>query len=229
MLYAELGRYPLEIIIKTRTIGFWTRILLGKQSKLSYLMYQVLNTGDITRFKWISNVKQILCNTGRNDVWVNQNNSIPNNIKFYIKQNLQDQFIQRWRSDLTMSSKGKNFHVFKDSIQLESYFTTLPRNLYINMVRFRTGNHKMPIEVGRWNNIDIDDRKCNLCTTNSIGDEFHYLLECPYFKHDRRRLIPAFYFERPNMLKFRNLLCTRDVTCLVNLSKFMCLIIKFLS
>ena len=54
MLYAELGRYPLEIIIKTRTIGFWTRILLGKQSKLSYLMYQVLNTGDITRFKWIS-------------------------------------------------------------------------------------------------------------------------------------------------------------------------------
>ena len=168
MLYAELGRYPLEIIIKTRTIGFWTRILLGKQSKLSYLMYQVLNTGDITRFKWISNVKQILCNTGRNDIWVNQNNSIPNNIKFYIKQNLQDQFIQRWRSDLTMSSKGKNFHVFKDSIQLESYFTTLPRNLYINMVRFRTGNHKMPIEVGRWNNIDIDDRKFNLCTTNSI-------------------------------------------------------------
>ena len=229
MLYAELGRYPLEIIIKTRTIGFWTRILLGKQSKLSYSMYQVLNTGDITRFKWTSNVKQILCNTGRNDVWVNQNNSIPNNIKFYIKQNLQDQFIQRWRSDLTMSSKGKNFHVFKDSIQLESYFTTLPRNLYINMVRFRTGNHKMPIEVGRWNNIDIDDRKCNLCTTNSIGDEFHYLLECPYFKHDRRRLIPAFYFERPNMLKFRNLLCTRDVTCLVNLSKFMGLIIKFLS
>ena len=36
MLYAELGRYHFEIIIKTRTIGFWTRILLDKQSKLSY-------------------------------------------------------------------------------------------------------------------------------------------------------------------------------------------------
>ena len=87
----------------------------------------------------------------------------------------------------------------------------------------------MPIEVGRWNNTDIDDRKCNLCTTNSVDDEFHYLLECPYFKHDGRRLIPASYFERPNMLKFRNLLCTREVTCLVNLSKFMGLIIKLFS
>ena len=229
MLYAELGRYPLEHIIKTRTIGFWTRILLGKQTKLSYLMYRVLHSDDTARSKWISNVKQILCNAGRNDVWVNQNNYLPNDIKFYVKQNLQDQFNQNWRTNLTMSSKGKNYNVFKDSIQIERYINMLPYKLYINMIRFRTGNHKMPIEIGRWNNIDIDDRKCNLCASNSIGDEFHYLLQCSYFKRDRLRLIPASYWERPNVLKYKSLLCTSDETCLVNLGKFMGIIIKTFS
>lgn len=98
------------------------------------------------------------------------------------------------------------------------------------MIRFRTGNHKMPIEIGRCNNVDIDDRKCHLCTTNLIGDEFHYLLQCPYFKRDRLRLIPAGYWERPNILKYRNLLCIKsDEIVLVKLGKLMGIIIKTFS
>ena len=42
MLYGELDRYPIEIIIKSRLIGFWTRIITGNQSKLIYLVYQKL-------------------------------------------------------------------------------------------------------------------------------------------------------------------------------------------
>ena len=36
MLYAELGRYPIEITIKQRMVSFWTRLITGKISKLSY-------------------------------------------------------------------------------------------------------------------------------------------------------------------------------------------------
>ena len=128
-----------------------------------------------------------------------------------------------------MSSKGKNYNVYKDSIQLEPYILALPYKLYINMIRFRTGNHKLPIEIGRWNNVDIDDRKCNLCTSNLIGNEFHYLLQCLYFKQDRLIMIPACYWERPNILKYRNILCSNNETCLVNLSKFMGIIMKMFS
>ena len=226
MLYAELGRFPLVHIMKTRTIAFWTRILLGKQTKLSYTMYHALQTYDNINSKWLDNVRKILCDAGRNDVWVNQNDSIPSNIKFYVKQTLQDQYLQYWRSELTKSSKGINYSLFKDSIQLEPYLLSLPYNLYINMIRFRTGNHRMPIEVGRWDDSDISDRKCNLCTTNSIGDEFHYLLQCPYFRRDRQRLIPTNFFERPNILKYKKLLSTRDELSLANLGKFVRIIMK---
>ena len=42
MLYAELGRYPIEIHIKYRMIGFWNRIITGKQSKISLILYSAI-------------------------------------------------------------------------------------------------------------------------------------------------------------------------------------------
>ena len=40
ILYAELGRFPIEIIIKSRIIGYWNRIILGKHTKILYILYQ---------------------------------------------------------------------------------------------------------------------------------------------------------------------------------------------
>ena len=32
MVYGELGRYPLDIDIKVRTISFWAKLISGKQT-----------------------------------------------------------------------------------------------------------------------------------------------------------------------------------------------------
>ena len=226
MLYAELGRYPLEIIVKTRIVSFWIRITQGKATKLSYFLYQALRSNDKINSKWILNINKILCDIGRNDLWIYQNQIGTYPLKFIAKQMLIDQFLQNWRSSLTTSSKGKNFNLFKDSINLERYFLILPNNLYINMVRFRTANHKLPIELGRWNNIEYDERKCDLCDQRSIGDEFHYLLECDFFKRERQLFISDTYYRRPNILKYKNLLSCQDESSLIKLGKFMGLIMK---
>ncbi len=64
----------------------------------------------------------------------------------------------------------------------------LPESKHIPLIKFRTTNHKLPIETGRWNNIELSERKCNKCNMNTIGDEFHYLLECPLLLNDRNLL-----------------------------------------
>ena len=33
----------------------------------------------------------------------------------------------------------------------------------ITYCRFRTGNHRLPIETGRWHRIERQNRHCNLC------------------------------------------------------------------
>lgn len=226
MLYAELGRYPLEIIIKTRIIGFWNRLVLDKNFKISYLLYNYLKNYAHTSSKWILKVKDILCEVGRNDLWLNQNNISSYSAKYYVKQILMDQFIQKWRSNLDNSSKSKNYSVYKDNIDLEMYFKILPKHLYLHMVHFRTANHKFPIETGRWNNIDLNERKCNLCEKNIIGDEFHYLLECPFFKNERLNYLDSSYYRKPNILKYKELLSTRKESQLTNLGIFMGIIIR---
>jgi hypothetical protein len=41
MIYGELGRYPLEIDIKSRIISFWAKLLSGKELQLSKIIYNL--------------------------------------------------------------------------------------------------------------------------------------------------------------------------------------------
>lgn len=47
-----------------------------------------------------------------------------------------------------------------------------------------------------------------MCDSNSIGDEFHYILECTHFVKDRKEFLSKRYFENPNVLKLNELMNT---------------------
>lgn len=202
-------------------INFWAKLLTGKISKLSYNIYLFLLHSNYVNSKWILFIKSILNSTGRSDIWFRQPNQISFPLGKLIKQNLQDQFLQTWNSQLDNSSKGRNYSLFKTDISCESYITVLNGHMLYTMLKFRTSNHKLPVEVGRWNNTDISDRKCNLCQLNDTGDEFHYLLICPFFQNERKVYIKQYYYRSPNIIKFRELLQIKSEVKLKRLSKFM--------
>ena len=67
MIYGEFGRFPLEIQVKTRMIKFWAKILTGKNTKISYKMYELLlylHNKDIYSCKWILCIQKILQDVG---------------------------------------------------------------------------------------------------------------------------------------------------------------------
>ena len=186
MIYAEFGRYPLYITIKQRMLNFWIRILNGKATKFSYklylYMYAVASNDNEQGFRWINHIRSILNESGRPDLWLKQFDPIPFSSSNMIKQTLIDQFLQNWNGLLQNSSKGKNCALFKDNTSSEKYLTILNGNLAKIMLRFRTENHKLPVEVGRWHNIELIERKCQLCHSSSIGDKFHTFLNAPFSK-----------------------------------------------
>ena len=55
--------------------------------------------------------------------------------------------------------------------------------------KFRTANHKLPIETGRWDGTLLEHRNCNLCQKDEIGSERHYLLTCDYFSNLRLKYL----------------------------------------
>ena len=98
------------------------------------------------------------------------------------------------------------------------------------MCKFKCSNHRMPIVSGRYANVSVDERKCELCELNDhynqIGDEFHYLFNCPFFREDRVRYMKRFYYISPNMYKMTQLFNYASDKEILDLGKFILIIIS---
>ena len=135
----------------------------------------------------------------------------------YSKLNFQGKifFTQNW-CNITLT-----YRLFKDSFMPEPYLEILDAKNAIILCKFRTTNHRLPIELGRWQNIERSNRICLLCDTNDIGDEFHYILQCRYFEQNCKHLIPSYFRNtcRPNVLKFKNIMTVTKKSYLLKLCK----------
>ena len=57
-----------------------------------------------------------------------------------------------------------------------------------------TANHQRPVETGLWDDIPLNERKCKFCTTDDIGNEYHYLFTCDFFKRDRTLYLKLYFY-----------------------------------
>jgi len=89
MVYGELGRYPIDIDIKVRVISYWSKLILGNQSKSCIL--------NVCGMSYIWNMQN-----GISDKW----------LKLVAKNYLVDQFKQTWTSMIKNSPKGDNYKLF---------------------------------------------------------------------------------------------------------------------
>ncbi|MCW4343918.1 MAG: reverse transcriptase family protein [Candidatus Thiodiazotropha endolucinida] len=221
MLHAELGRQPLSITIKSRMVGYWLSLINGSNAKIAKILYKIhfseANNGQ--NLKWINFIKDILISVGRIDLFFKTVIDNPKSIKAKITQTLKDLHIQNWNSRLLDSSKGRNYSLFKVNTEIENYLLSMTKRTYIPLLKFRTANHKLPIEKGRWDNVPYAERKCNLCHKSDLGDEFHYLLVCPFFYNERKMFLKKYYYTRPNILKLKALLQSTNKKTLTGLSK----------
>ena len=229
MVYGEFGRFPIAIQIKIRMIKFWAKILTGKNTKISYKLYLLLlylHKNNIYSCKWILFIEKILQDVGLNYIWLS---NVVTNINWLcreVQNRLQMQYIQEWNSVVHNSPKCINYRTFKTEFKMEFYISELQPKFYIPIARFRTTNHRLPIERGRWENIERSQRICTLCNRNEMGDEFHYLFECDFFKETRTIYLPKFYQRHANILKFQKLMSVRNLKLLQQLSRFIFFILS---
>lgn len=169
---------------------------------------------------WLFNVRNILYKCGLNNIWYDH---YPQNTKWLrltVKQKLQDLFINEWYSQVDNSSNSTFYRIFKKELKFESYLSSTPKAVLPYIIRFRTRNHRLPIETGNWARIPINLRTCNFCN-DKIGDELHYLLECPNLIDNRKKYIKPYYYRRPNTFKMEQLINTTNRSEFLKLCKFM--------
>ena len=136
---------------------------------------------EILDFSWIKHVKHIFDDTGYSYIWSQQFFQNSDLLLALIRNRLHEQFTQEWQSLIQNSPKAIKYRLFKDNFEFENYFHILEDKDIYTLCKFRTTNHKLPIETGRWNGIDRENRQWLKCNSRSIGDEFHYIMECHVF------------------------------------------------
>lgn len=231
-VYGELYRFPLIIAIKTRIISYWADLIVGKESKYSSTLYNLLYMKHINgiNFNWITRVKTILEECGMSYIWSSQTFCSKPWLVKSVKQILCDQFLQKWISDCNTSSKGLSYNLFMlSNFEFPYYLTSsLSCENKIILSKFRSSNHRLPIETGRWQNVPRENRLCHLCF-NDIGDEYHYILSCNVLSDIRTKYIPFYFRHNPNTIKFYHLFATKKLSVLKNLCTFITIIYERVS
>ena len=75
------------------------------------------------------------------------------------------------------------------------------RKFYTEM---RISAHNLEIEKGRYLKIPREDRLCKFCInlgTSVIGDELHFLLQCPLYEDERVKFLRIVSLECPHFVQ----------------------------
>ncbi len=222
MIYGETGIYPLRVLIKMRMIRFWSTLISCNTHKYSSKLYSVLHNLYISNLyssKWIQSIKDILIETGFDCVWESQSFLNRENLCKNVSHILKDQFHQEWKQALNQSNKCLYYVNFKTSFCRENYISQLPDVYVINLFKFRCSNHKLPIEIGRYSGMPRQNRICKECNLDVLGDEFHFIMECPKYKQLRDDYLPKSYMSPRSVYNFCKLFSSNKNVQL-RLSKF---------
>ena len=97
-----------------------------------------MHVANIYSSPWICAIENILNLCGFTYIWLQQCKQSDTWVDYILKQNIKDQFIQRWTSDINNSPKCFNYKLYKQTFGFEKYFDILPYPKYFIFVKFRT-------------------------------------------------------------------------------------------
>ena len=87
--------------------------------------------------------------------------------------------------------------------------------------RFRCSAHNLLVETGRHNNISYEDRICTLCITQSIEDEYHVFMKCPFYNNLRQQYLECIInFDNVNHNSFYNIVSSSNPVTLKTICIF---------
>lgn len=106
------------------------------------------------------------------------------------------------------------------SLQVAYYLKyDFPLKFRLSMSKLRCSAHNLLVETGRHNNIEYENRLCNLCDLSQIEDEFHFVMICHFYTTLREIYLPDIVTSSLSKRVFYSLF-QDDRRILLNLSKF---------
>ena len=189
MVYGDLKRFPLYINAYVRSIRYWFRLLQMDPHRIPQNAYRMLLSLDENGKEcWVSQLRQVLCESGFNVVWLHQGVGDVRMFVNVFKQRLVDMFTQEWSGSLRNSNRYDVYRSFKTVFEREKYLTAFQATYFraaVTQVRFGV----LPINnnLHRYS-IAPEDRNCPFCISET-ENEIHVIFECPMYNDIRIKFL----------------------------------------
>ena len=223
-VHGELGRMDYQSLRYINIIKFWIKVTHTEEQKYIKLTYNMM-LRDLelhpNKQNWASMVKHLLSRLGFLEVWNAQGTGDISNFLAIFKIRVKDIYIQDWHSRLENSTRAR-FYINIAQFKYQKYLAILKVEKYRNsLCKLRVSAHRLEVETGRWtkpNRTPLDDRVCLICGV--LEDEFHFMLECSLYNDERKKYIKRYYWQRPNMPKFIQLMSSENASVIKNIAIF---------
>ena len=210
-------------------LNYWLKVASNNNNKLCNVIYRLsrsLYDNNSLESKWLAKIHATLNSIGLGYIWDQDAAYInPEWFKCTIALRLQDMAAQNLNQMIASNGQCILYNALVtsyDTLRPAPYLTQLSRSERLPISKIRCLNNKLPVNLGRIQGIDRNERYCTLCSSSgitNIGDEFHAVLVCPHFKSQRKMYLSESYYLRPNMVKFISLMNSTDKTTLAKLSR----------
>ena len=221
MVYGEVGKLPLQVTIDKHLMSFCLRLLNKEESSLAHIVYMIahnLFVRDVYKSKWLCRVRNIVDNCGLSYLWLNQSMMDTNQPKQLIHTRIEDVALHNWYTDISTSSMCTMYRLFKKQLNFENCLLSCNYRERISLTKYRCANSKIPVYK------QIYMYGTELCNLNINGDEYHYIMICPYFRQSLELYLKHYLYTRPNMLKFDQVFSSENKRTLSRLAKFITVI-----
>jgi hypothetical protein len=214
----DMGWYPNRIKRTLNVLRYWNRIVQMKNDRLTKKVFTyeyALNK----RGSWCRFVRNTLTDLDLENIYLSQQ---PCDLVL-CKTKLYENYRKEWSDNLKRKPKLRTYVQIKKNFETEKYVKlNLDKNQRSMLAQLRTGILPLHVETGRFSNKKLEDRKCNICNSGSVENEFHFLFHCSHYNHQRLT-----FFNELNSNVFENLedhvkLSHLFVNNARKLSKFVC-------
>ena len=221
----EVGRVPLTIYAQKAAVKNWERI---RNSGANHLLTMSYKSAQKESLDWLNKISFCLQQNGMGTFFIEEIGQFTPSCSIHNKlcARLKDIFHQKSFSSINgTDSKLRTYSLIKEGIGMESYLKTI-RNINdrVSLSRFRLSNHKLMIEVGRYQKWPQSQCFCPSCP-NIVEDEIHFLINCDPYSILRKPLFEHCLNLKPTFLYYTD--CEKFVFIMTNtylsseLAKFM--------
>lgn len=118
----------------------------------------------------------------------------------YIKECVAEECESNWIITLLDDTPRRNgsgnklrlFRLFKNSFNISGYVKNpLPLKHHHTLAKIRYGVALLHIETGQYEQLPLQERLCQLCDSNAIEHEPHFLFNCDFLTNECVTLVNA--------------------------------------